>query len=69
MTDRDVQRELEANEERANQHKRDNEGGIIDAAEDLISPIVDTIRRGDEADDVETVEDRVRENDAEQRPE
>jgi hypothetical protein len=68
MTDRDVQRELEANEERANKRERDDDGGIIDAAEDLISPVVDTIRRGDEADDVETVEERVRENDAEQRP-
>jgi hypothetical protein len=69
MTDRDVQREIEANEARANRRDRDdNDGGIVDAAEELISPVVDTIRRGDEADDVDTVEDRVRENDAEQRP-
>jgi hypothetical protein len=67
MTDRDVQRELEANEERATQQERDN-GGIINAAEELISPVVDTIRQGDNADDVDTVEERVRENDAEQRP-
>jgi hypothetical protein len=67
MTDRDVQREIEANEERANRQERDEDDGIIDAVEDLISPVVDTIQRGD-TDDVDTVEDRVRENDAEQRP-
>jgi hypothetical protein len=67
MTDRDVQREIEANEARANRQERDEDDGIIDAVEDLISPVVDTIQRGD-TDDVDTVEDRVRENDAEQRP-
>jgi hypothetical protein len=67
MTDRDVQREIEANEARANRQERDEDDGIIDAVEDLIDPVVDTIQRGD-ADDVDTVEDRVRQNDAEQRP-
>lgn len=62
MTDKDVQREIEANERRAREHEDDNdvdEGGIVGALEDLLDPF----DRADEGD----AEDRREQNDAEQR--
>ena len=60
MTDKDVEREIEANERRAReQDDRDEEGGIVGAVEDLLDPF-----DGEHRDDAE----RERElNDAEQR--
>lgn len=62
MTDKDVQREIEANERRAREHEDDSdvdEGGLAGAVEDLLDPF----DRADEGD----AEDRREQNDAEQR--
>jgi hypothetical protein len=61
MTDKDVQREIEANERRAREHEdRDvDEGGLAGAVEDLLDPF--------DRDDEDDAEDRREQNDAEQR--
>lgn len=40
MTDKDVQREIEANERRAREQddRQEEEGGLVDAVEDLLDP-------------------------------
>ena len=61
MTDKDVQREIEANERRAREHEeRDvDEGGLPGAIEDLLDPF-------DQNDDDDSADDREL-NDADQR--
>jgi hypothetical protein len=66
MTDRDVEREIEANEQRANDEARDDDDGILDTAEDAISPITEAIGRADD-DDEDAAESQRRLNDEEQR--
>jgi hypothetical protein len=62
MTDKDVQREIEANEQRAREHEDEdmNEGGIVGAIDDLLDPF-------DGDDDEDAARER-QQNDAEQRP-
>jgi hypothetical protein len=67
MTDRDVEREIEANEQRANDEARDDDEGILDTAEDALSPITDAIGRADDDDDEDAAESQRRLNDEEQR--
>lgn len=66
MTDRDVQREEEANRRRA-----EEDGGedntIIDTAEAAIDPLT-RVMGGPNDEDEEDAEDRREANDAEQRP-
>lgn len=61
MTDKDVEREIEANERRAREREdQDEKGGIVGAVEDLLDPF-----------DGDAEEEAKRErklNDAEQRP-
>lgn len=61
MTDKDVEREIEANERRAREREdQDKKGGIVGAVEDLLDPFDG---------DAEEEAKRERElNDAEQRP-
>ncbi len=66
MTDRDVEREIEANEQRANDDARDDDDGILDTAEDAISPITEAIGRADD-DDEDAAASQRRLNDEEQR--
>jgi len=66
MTDKDVQQEIEEN----NQRQAANEAGddsVVDTVDRVINPIFDAITR-DPADS-EDVADQRRLNDAEQRPE
>jgi len=66
MTDKDVQQEVEEN----NQRQAENEAGddsVVDTVDRVINPIFDAITR-DPADS-EDVADQRRLNDAEQRPE
>lgn len=73
MSDRSVEREIEANEQRANDADVDDDGTIVDTAEQAINPLTrgfDT-RVGDANDDDDGDLDPDRErrlNDAEQRP-
>ncbi len=61
MTDKDVEREIEANERRAREHEdRDvNEGGLAGAVEDLLDPF--------DRNDKDGAEDHREQNDADQR--
>lgn len=62
MTDKDVQREIEANERRAREREeRDEEGGIAEAFEDLLDPF-----DGEHEENAEQERER-RQNDADQR--
>lgn len=68
MTDRDVQREIEANEQRASDAARDDdEGGVLDTAEEALSPITEAIGEAGDDDDEEAAESRRELNDAAQR--
>jgi hypothetical protein len=70
VTDRDVEREIEANKQREIAHDREEEddGALIDTAEKAIDPIARVIGTNYD-DEPEGVEQRRRENDADQRPE
>jgi hypothetical protein len=67
MTDRDVQREIEANERRdLARDETGNDGPMIDTAERILDPITDAIGLSEEPDRDDLEERRV-ENDEEQR--
>ncbi len=63
MTDKDVEREIEANERRARDRDRDDDEGIVGAIEDALDPFTNA---DDEPDDAERESQREL-NDAEQR--
>jgi hypothetical protein len=68
MTDRDVQREIEANEQRDRVRDDDatDDGPVIDTAERVVNPIVNAIGMSEEP-DRDDLEERRFENDEEQR--
>lgn len=68
MTDRDVQREIEANERRdqALDEAANDDGPVIDTAERILDPITDAIGTSGEPDRGD-LEERRFENDEEQR--
>ncbi len=70
MSDRSVEREIEANEERADDTERDDDGSVVDTVEQAVNPLtqgLDTRVGGDNDDDDDADRDR-RLNDADQRP-
>jgi hypothetical protein len=62
MTDKDVQREIEANERRAREHV-ENDEGIVGALEDALDPFTNV----EDAPDEDDVASQRELNDAEQR--
>ena len=68
MTDKDIRREIDANNQRAEHADRDDEPEIVETAEDIIDPLVRGIGTNHD-DEQEGVERRRIENDAEQHPE
>jgi hypothetical protein len=68
MTDDDIRREIEANNQRAERDEDRDDGPIIDTAEDIINPLVRGVGTNYD-DEQEGVEQRRAENDAEQRRE
>ena len=68
MPDRDIQREIEANEQRgeADHEARGDDGPMIDTAERIVSPIANALGTAEEP-DREDLEERRFENDEEQR--
>ena len=63
MTDKDVERELAENEQRAEEAAESHEGGFVKGIEGLFEPIIEFIEDLDSED-----AERARENDADQRP-
>jgi hypothetical protein len=72
MSDRSVEREIEANEQRADDAERDDDGSVVDTVEQAVNPLtrgLDTRVGGDNDDDSDLDPDRERRlNDADQRP-
>jgi hypothetical protein len=66
MTDRSIEKEIEANERRKELENEDDDPPIVDALEDAFDPMTDAIRRTDD-DQVEDVDRQTVENDADQR--
>jgi hypothetical protein len=66
MTDRSVEKEIEANERRKELAEEDDDPAVVDALEEVFDPITDAIRRTDD-DQVDEVDRQTVENDAEQR--
>ena len=64
MTDKDVQREIEANERRAREREDRDDGGLVGAIEDALDPFTDV----DDEPDTDEVTSQRELNDAEQRP-
>jgi hypothetical protein len=69
MTDRDVEREIAANEERAREREDDNDAGVVDAAETLIAPFTDAVDDTDDVDEDEVAEQRRLNDEAQRRDE
>ena len=67
MSDRDVERELEANRRRAGQDPTLDEDANLDADGDVIDPLT-RVFRGPDDDDEDALEERREESDEEQRP-
>jgi hypothetical protein len=70
MTDKDVEREIEANKQRELERDRveEDDGPVVDTAERIVDPLARGIGTNDD-EERESVEQRRRENDAEQHPE
>ena len=66
MTDKDVEREIAENEERAKEHAGRHEGKLEEEIDELFSPITNIVDQFEENEDG-SGEDR-RRNDEEQRP-
>ena len=71
MTGDDVRREIEANQQRANdiEHDAEDDGPIIDTAERLLDPLIDPLvpDANDEAGETHLDPEEAARNDAEQR--
>jgi hypothetical protein len=70
MSDHSVEREIEANEQRANDGGDNDDGSVVDSMENTVNPLTSglgTDLGGDDGDDVDPDQQR-RLNDAEQRP-
>jgi hypothetical protein len=67
MTDEDIRREIDANNQRAENADRDDDPEIVETAEDIINPLVRGIGTNYD-DEQEGVERRRFENDEEQQP-
>jgi hypothetical protein len=70
MTDKDVEREIEANQQREvdARNEAEDDGAVLDTAERVVAPIVDVIRRPGEDLDEADLEERRELNDEEQQP-
>jgi len=68
MTDKDIRREIDANNQRAENADERDEPAVVETAEDIVNPLVRGIGTNYD-DEPEGVEQRRVENDAEQHPE
>ena len=66
MTDKDVEREIAANEERAKEHSGPHEGKLAEEVDELFSPITNIVDEFGENEDGSG--EHRRQNDEEQRP-
>jgi len=66
MADRDIRREIDANNLRGENPQDDSDPELVKRAEDVLNPVVDAIGTAED-EDREDVERRRLENDAEQR--
>lgn len=65
MTDHDVEREIEANEQRQVDHENEDDGALLNAAERVANPLAQLINTEDV--DESDVEQQRRDTDAEKR--
>jgi len=70
MTDKDVEREIEANQRRDvdARNEAEDDGPLLDTAERVVDPLVDRIRTPDEDLDEGDLAERRRLNDEAQQP-
>jgi hypothetical protein len=70
MTDKDVEREIEANQQRdvEGRNEAEDDGPLLGTAERVVAPIVDVIRRPGEDVDEDDLEERRELNDEAQQP-
>lgn len=69
MADKDIKRELEANQQRDSDRERqeDDDGPVVDAAESMFAPLTRAIEPDDDI-EPEEVDEQRKQNDEEQRP-